>query len=250
VSERLRGQPGFALLELLIAMVLIALILAGAVQLAQAASYSFRLQRNLAALQENAHFALQMIRREVSQAGFRPAPWVPNTAIGAVSGSADGVSVRGDRLVVRRWSDRNCHENPNPVTDDAGRPRFHLRITAFEVTAAAQLSMACHYGPDAANLTRQINGLGLVEDIVALHLLFAEDSDADGSADRWVKAGHWAEEQAILGARLGVLLASPDRVSPNGPDALQVLDEYVETPGNGHLYRTFHTSERLRGRGG
>lgn len=250
MSARRRVQAGFTLLELLIAMVLIALIMAGAVQLAQAASHSFRLQRNLAALQENAHFALQMIRREVSQAGFRPAPWLPDAAIDAVRGSADAVSGRGDRLVVRRWSDRNCHENPNPVTDGDGRARFYLRVTAFEVTPAAQLSMACHYGPDAGSLTRQINGLGLVENVVALQVVFAEDSDADGSADRWVKAGQWAEEQAILGARLGVLLASPDRVAPGEPGALQVLDEFIETPGDGHLYRAFHTSERLRGRVG
>lgn len=250
MSARRREQPGFTLLELLIAMLLIALIMAGAIQLAQAASHSFRLQRNLAALQENAHFALRMIQREISQAGFRHRPWLPGAAIGAVRGSAEGISARGDRLAVRRWSDRNCHENPNPVRDGDGRPLFYLRITTFEVTAAAQLSMTCHYGPDTANLTRQINGLGLVENAVSLQLLFAEDSDADGSADRWVKAGQWVEEDAVLGARLGLLLASPDRVAPSEPRALQVLDEFMETPGDGHLYRAFHTSERLRGRAG
>lgn len=248
MSSLHRTQPGFTLLELLIALALVALIMAAAVQLAQATSHSFRLQRNLAALQENAHFALQMIRRELSQAGFRPEPWLPDATIGAVRDSVDGVSVRGDRLAVRRWSNRNCHENANPVRDGNGQPQFYLRITAFEVTAAAQLSMACHYGPDTRNLTRQINGLGLVENVIALQLLFAEDSNADGSADRWVKAGQWAEENGVLGARLGLLLASPDRVAPSEPGTLRVLDEFMETPGDGHLYLAFHTSERLRGR--
>jgi prepilin-type N-terminal cleavage/methylation domain-containing protein len=250
IPEAIRPK-GFTLLELLIAVLLVSLIIAGSAQLAQATSRGFRLQQNLAALQENARFGLQMIQREVSQAGFRPAPWQSETAIAAVAGSLDDISDRGDRLVVRRWSVRNCFGNANPVTDPAGRPRYFLRITAFEITAAGQLSMNCEYGPDAGSLTRQINGLGLVEHAVALQLLFAEDSDADRLADRWVKAGHWTDETGVLALQLAILLASPDRIAhrpANGP--LQMLGDPVKAPEDGRLYRVFQASERLRGRAG
>lgn len=239
---------GFTLLELMIVLLLVSLVSLGVLQVTQAATGSFRLQHNLSALQENARFALQTIRAEASQAGFRHRPWQAETLIAAVEGSTDNVSSRGDLLVLQRWSDRNCYDNGNPVSDTNGRPQFYLRISSFAISASGQLSLDCRYGPGPDSLVRQVNRLGLVENVTSMQLLFAEDSDADGSADRWVRAGNWSDESSVLGVQLGLLLASPERVNPPSSGFAEVLDENIELQPDGRLRKTFEISVSIEGR--
>jgi prepilin-type N-terminal cleavage/methylation domain-containing protein len=240
---------GFTLVELLIALVLAAGITTGTVRLVSAASASYRAQQNLGALQENARFAFEALRREVAQAGFRPEPWNPAYALTAVaSESADAYRPRSDLLVLQRWSRRNCFENANPINDADGPPAYHLLENAFHVTAAGALSQRCRYGPDATRLTTQINGLGLVNDVSGMQLLFAEDGDQDGNADRWVRAGAWQAEAGVLGTRIGLLLATPEAMHAPPQPAIPVLDETLDAPPDGRLYRFFETTVALAGR--
>ncbi len=238
---------GFSLVEILVALLIAALLTLGIVQITQAATAAYQLQRNLSALQENARFALQMIEREVTQAGFRHQPWqAPRLHL--LEGSADNISRRGDRLTSWRWSDRNCFENRNPAKDGNGQPRFYLRVTRFEVSASNQLSMNCRYGPDTDELVTQVNRLGLVENTASLQLLFAEDSDSDHRADRWVKAATWADDAGIVGIRAGVLLYSPDKIRQAPRATLALLDEPAVDASPERLYRAFDTSFAIRGR--
>jgi prepilin-type N-terminal cleavage/methylation domain-containing protein len=248
MSCRPEAAAGFTLLELMVALLMVSLVSLGVLQITQAATGSFRLQHNLAALQENARFALQIIRTEASQAGFSHRPWQAETVIAAVAGSMDNVSARGDRLVLRRWSDRNCFENGNPASDAGGQPQFYLRVNSFEVSASGQLSLDCRYGPGPESLVRQVNRLGLVENVTAMHVLFAEDSDADGNADRWVRAGNWSDESNVLGIQLGLLLDSPERVDSPGASYAEVLGEEIGLRPDGRLRKVFEVCVSIEGR--
>ena len=65
---------GVGLIDVLIAMSLTSFLLLGVVQLVTAASGSYRLQKNLGGLQQDASFAFDSLRYEITQAGFVPAP--------------------------------------------------------------------------------------------------------------------------------------------------------------------------------
>jgi prepilin-type N-terminal cleavage/methylation domain-containing protein len=232
---------GFTLVELLVALLICALLTLGLVRLAQAAGTSFQLQQNLAGMLENARFALFMIGREVAQAGYHPEPWQTDGAQGVLLESIDDVSDHGDRLVLWRWSQQNCFENINPELDAAGQPLFYLRVSRFEISASGQLSLHCRYGPAADRLVTQVNRLGLVENIVSLQVLFAEDSDADRNADRWVKAGAWADERNVMGVRLGLLLTSDRSFPAIAASTVSLLDEPGITLPSGRLHQTLDT---------
>jgi type IV pilus assembly protein PilW len=63
-------QQGVTLVELLIAMLLGVLILAGVIQIFLSAQKSFRLQENLSRVQENGRFAMQFLSRDLRMAGY------------------------------------------------------------------------------------------------------------------------------------------------------------------------------------
>lgn len=238
---------GFSLVELMTAMLLAGMVATGSVRIAAAASASYRLQQNLGALQENARFAFHAMHRELAQAGYTPAPWDAAMQVAAITAdSAD--SAAGDRLGVARWSRRNCFENPNPVRDGEGQPAYHLRESTFHINGSGSLALRCRYGPDHASLVTQVNNQGLVNDARSLQLLYAEDSDGDGNADRWLRAGEWAGEADITAVRIGLLLATPEATGSISPVQWQLLDETVSAPADGRMYRAFETVAALEGR--
>jgi type IV pilus assembly protein PilW len=215
---------GFTLLELSIALLATSVIALGTISLAQAVTTSSRLQQSLSALDENARFAVQSIGAEVRQAGYRSRPWAkPGSS--AFEGSANNVSSAGDRLVVRRWSDRNCYDNENAILDDHGRPAFHIRISTFEVSASGQLAVSCEYGPDENSLVRQLNRLGLVERVLSFQTQFALDADADGNAESWSVHIPADEASRVLGVRVGVLLQSKGLYGEQPEKTFALLDE-------------------------
>lgn len=246
-----RESQGFTLVELLVALAITTILVTGVVQLALAATGGYRLQQDLSAMQENARFALQMITREAEAAGFRPQPWLEEGRAVAISPDAvEHLNASSDQVAFTRRSRRNCFANDNPVTDASGAPRHDLLETAFRVTASGSLSQTCRYGPDRAGLVTQINRLGLVQNVEALQALYAEDTDGDGNADHWVRAGAWTSESQVLGLEVAVLIASPTPFGAPAHGAVSVLDETVATPDDGRLRRVYTTAMAIKGRSG
>lgn len=240
-----------SLVELLVAMVLTAILLLGLVQLVIAAGSATLLQDNQAQLEDSTRQAEAQLRRAVGQAGYRPEPW--NTVFDGMAvapGTADGVSAHSDRLVVRGWSDLNCFDNRNPDMDAEGKPRFYIRESTFEMNGSAHLTRSCRYGPSDAGMISQVRRQGLVPGVESFQLLFGEDSDSDGSVDRWVRAGQWSEESHVLGIRVALLLAGPDRVMDPLEQRFEVLDAYRNRGTDGRLRNVLELSMAIRGRSG
>jgi type II secretory pathway pseudopilin PulG len=239
---------GLTLVELLVALALAALLLTGMVQITSAASASAQLQRNQAQVQENVRLANRALSRAIHQAGYNPQPWNPAFSLVALAEtSADNVTPRGDRLVVRFWSDRNCFDNRNSEVDSAGNPRFFVRESTFDVTASRSLTHQCRYGPSLSELTTQIRRQGFINEIEAFHVLFGDDSDRSGGIDAWVKAGQWSHASNVTGVRVGLLASSEDPLLGPRDLALDVLDATVNKSAERKLYRAFEFTAAIRG---
>ncbi|MEJ2385683.1 MAG: PilW family protein [Xanthomonadales bacterium] len=246
-----RGASGMTLLELLVAVSITAILLLGLVRFATAAGLARQLQDSQSQLQDQARVAFRMLADAIAEAGFDPAPWRSTHSLdGAFTGSADAVTTRGDRLVVRTWSDRNCFDNLNPVTGVAGRPAFFLRESAFDLSAAGQLTRSCRYGPTAGELTTQVRRQGKVPGIDSFQLLFGIDGDGDGNADRWVHAGEWDDPGAVLGVRVGLLLRGAEPVVEPVARGHAILDQRLTAPADGHLRLPLEFTAAVRGRTG
>ena len=68
---RKKAQQGFSLVELMIAMLLGLLLLVGVVNLFLGSSQTYRLQEALFRVQESGRFALDIIQRDLLNAGFQ-----------------------------------------------------------------------------------------------------------------------------------------------------------------------------------
>ena len=245
----MQGSRGISLLELLIAMTLGALLLAGLIAIASSTGAASALQRSQAAVQDRARYAATTLARAVREAGFRPQPWSEDHPLRALGdGSADDVAHGSDRLVLRAWSDRNCYGNLNPERDAAGRPRFYVRERTFDLSGSDNLMLLCRYGPSADELATQIPRQGLVPGVESFQVLFGEDADRDGRIERWVPAGAWVGPDRVRGVRFGLLVRGDDAVQPTSRRNFTVLNASIRRGSDGRLRRVFAFAAAIRSR--
>lgn len=243
-----RLTAGLTLLELVIALSLSSLLILGLVQITSAASAAGSLQRNQSLLQERARFAAGLLGRALWQAGFNPEPWNDEYSIVPLSpATADDVSARGDRLAVRAWSDRNCFDNRNPDEGPDGRPLFYLRESVFDLTADGHLAHLCRYGPSESEWVTQVRRQGLVPGIEAFQVLYGEDRDHDGLAERWVPAGQWDNPGQVLGVQVGLLVAGDDPVIEPATREFEVLDRQFAAAADGRPRQVIRIAAAIRG---
>ncbi len=76
-----QAQAGFTLVELLVAMVIGLLVMAGATQLFISSQQSFRFQTALADMQDTGRFALDTLSRELRQADYSGGCALPQTTV-------------------------------------------------------------------------------------------------------------------------------------------------------------------------
>ena len=250
--KRPRPAPlvsGFSLLELIVALSLTALLMLALVQVVSAGVSTTRLQDNQAALQDRLRFTAELLSNTVREAGFTPAPWNTESALAALgTDTTDGVTAHSDRLVIQGRSDRNCFESLNPDLDEGGRPRFYIRQTAFDLNGSKYLTRTCRYGPSPTGLVTQVRRQGLVAGVESFQLLFGEDSTLDGEIDRWVRAGQWSSENAVLGIRVGLLLTGDEGVAARSFGVMNILGQAYHVPADGKLRETLDIYLALRGR--
>lgn len=246
-----RTNRGLALIELLIALGLSALLILGLVQIAAAASFSTQLQRNQAQVQENSRLATITLVRAIHRTGYNPQPWSPSfQPVGIAENSLDNVSAKGDRLVVRDWSDRNCFDNRNPDEDATGSPRYYIREFAFDVNTDNSLTHQCRYGPALDYLTTQVRRQGFINGVESFQVQYGLDTDRDGSIDAWVNGANWVDPRSVLGVRTGMLLSSPDAVVEPVSKHHHVLDASVLKSADGKLRRVSVFTAAIKGRTG
>lgn len=247
----MRDQHGLTLIELLIAALISAFLIAGLLQIVVAARGGFRLQENQAEVQENGRYAVSTLSKIIRQAGYSPEPWNEGfDAIGLTSDTRDSVTSRTDRLAIRSWSNTNCFDHRNPVKDASGEAAFYLRESLFDLNGRNDLTHTCRYGPSPADFTTQIKRQGFVRNVESFQALYGQDSNGDGQVDRWVRGAEWADQKEILGIRIGLLLKSTDSVVDRSGEMFTVLDSRHAASADGKLRLLLEFTAPIKGRNG
>ncbi len=210
-------QNGFSLMEVTIAIFLSVVLTSGIASLLGSSVSAYRQQLSQGQLEESSRFARDILASHISQAGYQPRPWQNPAGLEA-------------------------------VTNAQGRPEFYLLQTRFQVNPSNNLAMTCRYGPDASQLTTQLNNFGLVENIAAMQVLYARDSDGDGVVDGWVKAGDWPQEDRILAVKIALLSVSGQAFNHVETETITLLDETITTPADGRLRSVSTLLTAIRGR--
>ncbi len=233
-------QQGFSLVEIMVALTLGLVLLGGTITLYASSKDSYRLQENIAGMQENARFAIHALRRDVEMAGF---PMARDIVPFNSAATLDGANNTSDQLSIQY----NAGDPPNN-TDCLGTvvaPPGTLITNLYTINNNGDL--VCR--GNTANLTQT-----LVENVVNMQALYGVDTNADGSANRYLRADQvtalpgnpWLQ---VVSLRLALLVASESAVGPAPQPPLTLLDAAPDfAPADNRLYRIFTTTIPLRNR--
>lgn len=243
------GQPGFTLVELLVAMTLGLLVLLAIGSIYIGSRATFRLQDDNARLQETGRYALEVMGRGIRQAGFWNMPINPvDTATGfggtpiagvnAASPASDTITVQYDGLT----GDRDCEGTVLAanmlVTETYRLTGNNLVCDGVDVDTAFQ--------PLVAD----------IEDMQILYGLMNTPTDPLQSAVQYTAALTAADQGRVVSARVCVQARSANNVNSapqrflNCNGALGTGGAAFTTPAAGdfRLRRTFVATFNLRNR--
>lgn len=234
-------EQGFSLVELMVAMVVALVLLAGILQILLSNRESFQAQQTTAQLDENARLVTFVIENSVAHAGYYtnfeavqatifPAASAGNLSAalgaGAVVGSSYGGQNKNDAVRLRFQGSGGVHdcagtEIGGPSITDRALGDFSLSVDAadseLECTAAGSASAP------------------LVDNVELFKIQYGVDSDNDGSADQYTNTVSSANAQRVRSLRIQLLLASEDNVLPsNIPKTFDFADGSQVTRNDRH----------------
>ncbi|MCI0507338.1 MAG: PilW family protein, partial [Gammaproteobacteria bacterium] len=105
-------QRGFTIVEIMLAITLSLILIAGVLQIYLSSKESFRIQSELARLQENQRIALEFLQRDISKTGF--VPYNGNPVPGPAITVTDGGGNNSDTISVSYTFATDCLGAPAP----------------------------------------------------------------------------------------------------------------------------------------
>jgi type IV pilus assembly protein PilW len=252
-----RQQGGFTLVEIMVAITIGLLMLAGILQISAASKESGRLQRNMSFVQENIRLSTEILGRDIRQAGYYEddnptqaisagfAPFMnlstSSTTDTTAAITADGGGGESDQITVTYESDTDC----------LGQDTFNVGTTVGE--EANNHFAVNHYFIASERLMCRGNGnifsQPLVEGVESMQILYGENTDGDPrSANRYVQAGE-ANPNNIVSVRIALRFHSREHVRHSiDNNKYALLDETAGTPaaGDERIRREVSTTISLR----
>ncbi|MGH8540908.1 MAG: PilW family protein, partial [Stenotrophobium sp.] len=181
-----RHQSGLTLIELMIALVLGLLIIAGVGEVFLAGRASYSVQQRLSNLQENGRFALHFLQSDIRRAGY------PKNISMDVFGTNqpkpltfDGGGNAPDTISIRYQGSRDCLGQA--VTDQVVNTYF-IGEPENRSDGQSYKSLMCRGNGNP-------RAQPLVTGIENMQILYGEDTDSNGYANRYVRAdevSNWA----------------------------------------------------------
>lgn len=240
---------GLSLVELMIAMVIGLILMAGLAQILLSGKRSFNTQSGLGTLQESGRFALFFLQRDLSMAGFPrevgPSSLEPSVNSFIVANTTNGPSGTSDQVEVNFNSDPavpfsyqdclgqssqvafsgGCADGSNPGTANGGNCSWRVTNRYFVQNGA----LMC-LGIGNAIAQPMVNG------VESFQILYGVDTDGDSYANVYRHAGQvaaadWANN--VVSMRVAVLLNSQETIA-DSDDTQQyaILDAPPITPIN------------------
>lgn len=238
-------QSGFSLIELMIAMSLglILLLVIGTVFVSS--RQVFREQEDIARLQESGRYALEIIGRNIKQAGHVEMPFsgfkvaFEGTAISGTNGGtgiADTLTIQYEGAV----GDRDCDGEAVTVAGRIIQNHFNLD------TANAQLQCAGTIADVPSAPAAAPTGQVLLENVEDLQILYGIDTDGDQSVDQYTAIP--ADWNQVVTTRVCVLIRSERLNIVSAGNYLDCNDTAVAIPADRRLRRAFTATINLRNR--
>ncbi|MFC1748855.1 PilW family protein [Pseudomonadota bacterium] len=305
--KSLEDQQGFSLVEMMVAITISLILLAGVLQIFMSSKQANRMQEAMSRLQENGRFAVQFIVRDVRLADFWGchgnlvnvtsdlnsagagyidyttgaiagvdggggsdtltvmgayasgiyvvAPFMPNEAanLQVVAGaniSATDILLVSDCVSADIFQVTNANPNgaKTEVVHNVGNPGItpgnatgNLSKTydgdarTYKVRQVSYFVQNGAYGGPSLFRSENGNNQELIEGVEDIQVLYGQDTDSDGSANRYVVAG-----------AAGLVMS--EVVSLRVTLSLRTEDSNLSTSGDGRVRHVFTTTIAIRNR--
>jgi len=250
-------QRGFSLVELMVAMVIALILLAGVLQILLGNRESFRYQQNMASLQENGRLASFIIENVIAHAGFRAdlrtQPFRrgstngtrgANFADGAVVAAANGAGSNNDVLRIRFQAAGGVHDCQGREIGESGTvPSIALGDMELYVNGEDTL-LCADYSGSGSKITQPI-----IEQVQRFNVVYGVDTSGDGSANTYVNALTAANGANAVSLRIQLLIRSEANVLPSPIERSYAFADGTEfkTPdGDRHAYQFIDQMVALR----
>ena len=210
-------QRGVTLVELLIAMLLGLFLVGGVLLMFSKTKQAYRYQSGLAQVQEQGRFAINFLTKSVRVAGFPGDNSPPGNKIEGTDGATDSIT-------IRLRDDLDCRDIPT-----AG-----VAVNRFRIN----------------NSNLECSGDGIAWDVYVpnveeMQILYGEDIDADGVANRYIVATDGPNWANVVTARVSLLVRSSDNTTSQ-PEEYQNLSGNTVVVDDKRLRRSFVTTIALR----
>ena len=217
----MRRGGGFTLIELMVALAIGLVLTIVVAELFLGSRRTFTTTDDVSRMQESMRFANQILSRSIHQAGFRTSPntksdfifGAPNLMLDGTAGAAaapdsltvrfqgnGAVGVNDDRVVVNCRGERVL---PGIMSENRFTIENVNKVDAG-VTVAVP-SLVCRTNTDAFN-----GQYVIVSDVDTMKILYGEDTNLDGSADRFVARGGVVDINNVVAVRIAMLFRSPN----------------------------------------
>lgn len=222
LSLKIQSQAGMSLVELMIAMTLGLLLLAGLIQIFVSAKTSYLVQDAVARIEANSRFSLDTLTTNIRLAGYKTDPWEDSetvftattlfpTAGQYISGSDGGVS-GSDQINIRYRGS----------VDAAGVADG--RVLDCDGTAVGDTTVELSFSLSGSDLICTINGVVpavvIADNVINMQILYGEDTTNDGSANKYNKV----PSGDVVSVKLGLVFSSESNLASN-PISLPSLSD-------------------------
>ncbi len=241
-----QAQLGFTILEIMVAIVISLILMAGVLAIFLHAKTTYNLSNSLSQLQENGRFIETYLARIIRLAGYRTPPPVRNdfTPVANVFTSANpyitgthGAGPNGsDTLTIRYQGSGNGSGTPDGTIVDCLNVAVDANTIAtsiFSLTNNNELQCQALNANSATPNNTQV----LLSGVENFQVLYGEDLDGDYSADRYVPANYafinWGD---VVSVRLCLLMRSDAPSTPFPQQKTFYLIGTSYTPGSADNY--------------
>jgi len=211
------ASAGFSLVELMIALVVGLILLAGVLQILLGNREAFDAQRGQARLQENARLVSFVLENSVAHAGFRNEFNVKESRIfplddenkfarGAFVGGTANTNNKSDTLRVRFQGEGGVHNCRGTAIGSAGNPEE----TAFELYVNDDDTLICSVFGSDPDTSDDNDEQPLVENVDRFEVRYGLDTDDEIGVDRYISDLGGADPTEVRSIRVQLLLRSPD----------------------------------------
>jgi type IV pilus assembly protein PilW len=235
-------QSGISLIETMIALLIGLFLLSGVLQLFSSAQQTYRMQSNLARLQENSRFALDFLTHDIRMAGYWGCMTSSTVDVSGTDGAqgASGMADMPDSITVQgAFVQALAGPCGSPVTIDPSS------IITYQINT--QSSNSSLPNPEIT-LYRSSNPL--IEGIENMQILYGIDFNTDGVPDYYVPANPtWLTNDwvKVISVRISLLVVTLDDYLTTQPMTYAYNGQLWISPDH-KIRRVFNTTIALRNR--